>query len=167
MNSNGFVTCVPSVLENSGPSSCPRKSIAGPLGEGLGVVSFGDEQVRESVSIQPFFAPGGGLVFYVDGSTPVSLQIVEKAHWVSGGAAFGPEAIVEVPLVETVPGAPDASILSFKVTVGAAYRKGKQTISYITLPKKCPRGGFSIKAELKFDSGESTTVPYRAPCPRR
>jgi hypothetical protein len=27
--------------------------------------------------------------------------------------------------VETVPGALDASILSFKVTIGAAYKKGK------------------------------------------
>jgi hypothetical protein len=40
-----------------------------------------------------------------------------------------------LPLVETVPGALDASILSFKVTVGAAYKKGKKTVSYITLPK--------------------------------
>jgi hypothetical protein len=163
----GFVTCAPAVLENSGPPGCPAKSIAGPLGEGLGVVSFGGEQVQERVTIQPFFAPAGDLLFYADGSSPVSLQIVERAHWVSAPAGFGPELIAEIPLVQTVPGAPDASILSFTVTVGAAYRRAGRTVSYITLPARCPRGGLSIKSELGFFSGERTLVGYRQPCPRR
>lgn len=167
VDSSGFVTCAQAVLEADGPNGCPKKSRAGPVGEGLGIVSFGSEQVREKVSIQGFFAPGNALIFFVDGTTPTSLEIIEKAHWVSGSAPFGPEAIVELPLVETVPGALDASILSFKVTVGAAYKKGKKTVSYITLPKKCPRGGFLIKSEFKFYSGESTTVTYKPPCPKK
>lgn len=75
--------------------------------------------------------------------------------------------MIEVPLVQTVPGADDASILSFKVKVGAAYRKAKNTVSYITLPRKCPKGGLPVKAELKFMSGETVTVAYKHPCPRR
>ncbi len=167
VDSHGFATCAQAVLEADGPEGCPKKSSAGPVGEGLGIVSFGHEQVREKVSIQGFFAPGNALIFFVDGTTPTSLEIIEKAHWVSGSAPFGPEAIVELPLVETVPGALDASILSFKVTIGAAYKKGKKTISYITLPKKCPRAGFLIESEFKFDSGESTTVTYKPPCPKK
>jgi hypothetical protein len=167
VDSRGFATCAQAVLEADGPEGCPKKSIAGPVGEGLGIVSFGNEQVREKVSIQGFFAPGNTLIFFVDGTTPTSLEIIEKAHWVSGSAPFGPEAIVELPLVETVPGALDASILSFKVTVGAAYKKGKKTVSYITLPKKCPKNGFLIKSEFKFYSGEATTVTYKPPCPKK
>ena len=166
VNSNGFPTCAPATLEIDGPEGCPKKSLAGPQGEGLGVVSFGDERVTEKASIQGFFAPGNALVFYVDGNTPVSLQIVEKAHWVNGSAPFGPQAIVEVPLVETVPDAPDVSILSFKVAVGAAYKKGKKTVSYITLAKQCPRGGAPVKVEMKFLSGETTTATYNVPCPK-
>ena len=75
--------------------------------------------------------------------------------------------ILEVPLVASVPGGYDASILSFNVKVGAAYRRGKQTVSYLTLPKRCPRGGFPVKAELKFLSGETVTVADRQPCPAR
>jgi|SRR5580700_1815107 hypothetical protein len=163
----GFVTCAPAVLENSGPAGCPKMSVAGPLGEGLGVVSFGGEQVQERVTIQPFFAPGGELLFYANGSTPVSLQITERAHLVSAPAGFGPEVVAEIPLVETVPGAPDASILSFTVTVGAAYRRHGKTVSYITVPKHCPRGGYLIKSQLSFFSGEHTVVDYHGPCPRR
>ncbi len=163
----GFGNCASAVLEASGPRGCPKNSSAGPTGEGLGVVSFGTERVDEKVSIQDFFAPTGGLTFYVEGSTPTSFQILERAYWVTAGAPYGPELIVEVPLVETVPGANDASILSFKVTVGAAYKKAKKTVSYLTLSERCPKGGFPVKAELKFMSGETVTIAYRQPCPKR
>jgi hypothetical protein len=163
----GFVTCAPSVLEADGAAGCPRRSRAGPLGEGLGVVTFGAERVNERVSIQGFFAPAGGLTFYVEGSTPASFQILEKAYWMTAGPPYGSRLIVEVPLIETLPGADDASVLSFTVTIGAAYRKGRKTVSYLTLPKKCPRGGVPVKAELKFLSGETVTVVERQPCPHR
>jgi hypothetical protein len=163
----GFAYCPPAALEASGATGCPKNSRAGPRGEGLGVVSFANERVNERVSIQPFFAPAGGLIFYVEGNTPASFQILEEAHWMTASAPFGPELLVEVPLVETVPGANDASILSFRVKVGAAYTSGgaKKTISYLTLPKSCPRGGFPVKAELQFMSGEIVTVAYKQPCP--
>jgi hypothetical protein len=167
VDADGFATCTQTVLEADGPQGCPKKSSAGPVGEGLGIVSFGNEQVREKVSIQGFFAPGNTLLFFVDGKTPTSLEIIEKAHWVSATPPFGPEAVAELPLIETVPGALDASILSFKVTIGAAYKRGKKTISYITLPKKCPSAGILIKSEFKFDSGESATATYKPPCPKK
>jgi hypothetical protein len=163
----GFPTCAASVLEADGPVGCPRKSSAGPPGVGLGVVAFGGDRVPESVSIQSFFAPAGSLSFYVEGKTPASFQILEKAHWVPATAPFGQEVLVEVPLVETDPGGPDASVLSFKVKIGAAYRRGKRTISYITQPKRCPKGGFPVQTELKFLSGETTTVAYKVPCPKK
>lgn len=163
----GFATCAPAVLEANGPERCPRRSHAGPPGTGLGVVAFGGETVPEKVTIQEFFGPGGGLTFYVEGKTPASFQILEKSQWTTASAPFGPELQVEVPLVETVPGANDASVLSFRVKVGAAYRKGKRTVSYITSPKSCPKGGFPVKMLMKFLSGESVTVNDTVPCPRR
>jgi hypothetical protein len=166
VSANGFDTCAPSVLQASGAAGCPMRSRAGPIGEGLGVVSFGGERVNEKVSIQGFFAAGGGLTFNAEGRTPAAFQVLEQARWVSAPAPYGPEMIVEVPLVETVPGADDASILSFKVRVGAAYRKGGRTVSYLTLPDRCPRGGAPIRADLKFLSGETVTIAYRQPCPR-
>jgi hypothetical protein len=166
LTSTGFATCALVVLETSGPGGCPRRSSAGPQGEGLGVVSFGGERVSEKVSIQAVFIPAGGLAFYVEGRTPTSFQIIEKGYWTTVAAPFGPKLTAEVPLIETVPGADDASVLSFNVRVGAAYRRGKRTISYVTLPKKCPRGGAPVKLELKFLSGETRTVTYKAPCPK-
>jgi hypothetical protein len=165
VNAAGFAACASAVLEASGPAGCPQRSSAGPQGVGLGVVSFGGTRVNEQVSIQGFFAPGGGLTFYVEGNTPASFQVLEMAHWATASSPFGQDLSVDVPLLETVPGADDASVLSFDVKVGAAYRQGRRTISYITLPKRCPRDGFPVKAELKFMTGEVATVAYRAPCP--
>lgn len=167
VNSGAFPTCAPAALEASGPGACTKSSSAGPPGIGYGVVSFGGERVPESVSIQQFFSPNGGLIFYVEGKTPASFQILEKSHWIPASPPFGEELIVEVPLIETVPGADDASVTGFNVTIGAAYRKGKKTISYITQPKICPKGGFPLKLELTFLSGEVVPVSYALPCPKR
>jgi hypothetical protein len=166
VTAKGFGSCAPAVLEAKGPTGCPKSSRAGPAGEGLGVVSFGGERVNEKVSIESFFAPGGGLSFYVIGKTPTFFEILEKARWTTASVPYGPELMVEVPLVETVPGADDASILSFKVKVGAAYREGKRTVSYITLSKSCPKAGAPLKAAMRFMNGETVTIAYRQPCPK-
>ncbi len=167
INPAGFVTCTDSVLENAGGTGCPKRSRAGPTGVGLGVVTFGGEPVPEKVSIESFFAPGGGLTFLVEGTTPSYFQVLEKAHWISASPPYGEEVIVEVPLVETAPGANDASVTSFTVKVGAAYRQGRKTFSYFTQPKKCPKGGFPAKMEMRFLSGETATVSDTVPCPLR
>jgi hypothetical protein len=163
----GFATCTPSVIEASGPEPCPKQSIAGPKGFATGVVSFGAERVHETASVQPFFAPGGNLEFFVDGKTPVVLEILGVGHIVNASPPFGLELLGEVPLIETVPGAPDASFEEGDISVGAAYKQGKKTISYLTLPKRCPPGGFPAKVEVSFLGGATAEVTDQIPCPRR
>jgi len=174
----GFPTCPKSTLEPSGrgPSACPKGSSAGPVGHALGVVSFGKERVPEEVSIEPFYAAGGGIEFFAAGHSPVSLEILSSGHYVNLGGAggYGPEVITEVPLVETVPGAPDASAEKISVEAGSAIRKGKEVIYYGRVPKKgeCPRGGFKVKTELMFAglgglTPQTVTVNFRTPCPKK
>jgi hypothetical protein len=167
LHPQGFVTCAPSVLEKGGWKPCPKKSAAGPRGEAQGIVSFGTERVKETVGVYPFFAPGGGLEFWAEGTTPVSVEILSKGRFSNASAPFGPKLTVEVPLVESVPGALDASIQTIKVKVGAAYKRGKKTISYGTLPKKCPKGGFPVKSEMTFLGGAVVPAEYKAPCPKK
>jgi hypothetical protein len=166
LHPQGFATCAPTVIETDGPGACPKQSAAGPKGSAGGVVSFGTERVHETVSVQPFFAPGGNLEFFADGTTPVSLEILGTGHVVNSAPPFGEEFFGEVPLIETVPGALDASAEEGTIKVGAAYKQGKKTISYITVPKKCPTGGFSVKAVLSFLGGTTAEAAYKIPCPR-
>jgi hypothetical protein len=168
----GFVRCSPAALQNRGPRACPRRSKVTLAGTALGVVTFGSERVQERVSIQAFFAPGGALQFYTAGSSPVSLEFLAPSHVAAARAPYAQKFVTTVPLIETVPGAPDASTLSIDVKVGAAFRKGGRVTYYGRVPKRCPRGGFPLKSELLFAgigglAPQTVTVAYRAPCPRR
>jgi hypothetical protein len=168
LHPQGFVTCQPSVLENVGPSGCPKKSQASPIGTAGVVDPIGGELVKENATLQAFFAPGGGLQFYANAASPISAQLlVSKGSFVKASAPYGLELSASVQLVDSVPGAPPVSTESINIKVGSAYKKGKQTISYGTLPNKCPKGGFPVKSELTFATGETVTATYKAPCPKK
>jgi len=167
LHPQGFGTCAPSVIQEKGPSACSKASQAGPKGSANGVVSFGTERVAETVSVQPFFAPGGDLSFFVDGTSPVSIEILSTGKVLTSSPPFGPTVETEVPLIESVPGALDASAKEINVTVGAAYKKGKKTNYYIVVPKKCPKGGFPLKAQMSFLGGSTAEATYKAPCPKK
>jgi hypothetical protein len=173
----GFPTCPVADLEpaGQGPSACPPGSRAGPTGHVLGEVAFGREIVPEEATIESFYRPGGGLEFFTAGHSPVSLEVLAQGHFVhlGGSGGYGPELITQVPLVETVPGAQDASALKISIEVGSARRSHGRTIYYGKVPKRgqCPRGGFRSKAEFTFaglGGLTQTVVPVtlRTPCPK-
>ncbi len=167
LQTQGFSTCSSAILESHEIQKCPKKSVASPLGSVSGVVSFGSTRVHETLSLQAFFEAGGNLAFFAEGRSPASIEILTTGKFSSPSSAFGPVLSSVVPLVETVPGAPYASVETIKVKVGAAFKKGKKLVSYGTLPKKCAKGGFPVKSELKFLSGETVTVSVKAPCPKK
>jgi hypothetical protein len=175
----GFATCSAATLQNIGPRGCRRSSVASPLGSVLGEVTFGQQRVPEEAELQAFFAPGGGLLFYTAGHSPVSLEIVSTGRFVaSHKPPYGLELITLVPPVPTVPEAPLASVRTIKIKVGAAIRRGGKLISYGYMPRRCPRGGFPVRTEIVFGGSfgpgrefgvpaETVTATYLAPCPRR
>jgi hypothetical protein len=167
LHTAGFATCPNAILESHEVQKCPKKSSAGPVGSAGGVVSFGSTRVHESLTVQPFFAEGGGLAFFSEGRTPASIEILSKGAFKTGPGGFGPEFNAEIPLVETVPGAPYGVVETIKVKVGAAFKQGKKLISYGTVPKKCPKGGFPVKAELSFYGGAMVPVEVKVPCPKK
>ncbi len=178
INSSGFATCTKELVEKEKePKSC-SKAKAGPEGHALGVVELGGERVPEEVKILSYFT-SGGLLFYVEGHKPVSLEFVSNGHYtqLGGGGGFGPELITEVPLVEPITGAADASTEKISVKVGAAVKKKGKVVSYGTVPKKgeCKKGGFKGKVEMIFakvsalpakEAGESAVANFTTPCPK-
>ncbi len=175
LSPNGFPTCSAATLEQFGPIKCAKGSAAGPIGTVLGFVTFGGERVEESAELSSFYAPGGGLLFFTDGHTPVSLEILSTGKYISLGGAggYGPELKTKVPLVASVPGAPYASVKSITVKAGSARKSHGKVTYYGRMPKSCPKGGFPVKTEVIFaENGEeskpvSVTQTYKAPCPRK
>jgi hypothetical protein len=176
LHPKGFATCAPEVIEKHiGTEECPTGSKAGPVGQATGVVRFGKgEPTKETTTIEPFFAPNGGLEFWTEGRTPVELHFLTKGTYIPQSGLFSQKFSSAVPLIETVFGAPDASVEKISVKVGAAIRKGREVIYYGRLPNKgeCPKHYFPVRAELTFAglgglTQQTVTVAYRAPCPRR
>jgi len=146
----------------------PEKSQASPVGTAGVVDPIGGELVKENATLQAFFAPGGGLQFYTRAASPISAELIASTgHYISSRAPYGPEFVGAVKLIDTVPGAPPVSTESINIKVGAAYKQGKKTIYYGTMPTKCPKGGFPLKSELTFNTGETVTTLYKAPCPKK
>jgi hypothetical protein len=128
---------------------------------------IGGEVVHEQATVQAFFAPGGGLQFYTRAAAPISAELIAATgHFITAARPYGLALISAVRLVESVPGAPPVSTTSINIKVGAAYRRGRKTVYYGTIPRSCPRGGFPVKAELSFQSGETVTVTTKAACPK-
>jgi len=167
----GFKTCPAATLEAKEPTKCPPASKAGG-GTAEGVVRFGKgEPTKEKVTIESFFI-AGGLGFYTEGHNPVQLEFFSKGKYtkLSGGGGFGPLLITEVPLVETVPGAPDASVETINVKVGKAFKSKGKAVYYGMTPKTC-KGSWKGKAELLFAglgglSPQTVVAPYSLPCPK-
>lgn len=173
LNPSGFPVCPLATLEPSGkgPKGCPKGSQAGPVGEGKGDVAFGSTVVPEAVTIQGFYAPGGGLTFFTFGHEPVLLEILSKGHFIGASGAFSKEFEAEVPLVETVPGAQDASVEFIKVKTGSAMKSHGKVKYYGEVPKTC-HGGLPAKAELTFAglgglTQQVVTAETKLPCPRK
>jgi hypothetical protein len=167
LHTQGFASCSETALTAKGAAGCPKRSYAGAPGEASGVVSFGGERVHEKVTVQAFFAPGSALLFYVVGNTPASLELISKGTLGPASPPFGEVFTGEVPLVESVPGALDASVEQIRIKVGAAFKQGKKLISYATAPKTCPKSGsFPVKVELSFMSGETVPAESKVPCPK-
>jgi hypothetical protein len=177
---SGFATCSEAKLKNEGAKGCPKSSAASAVGKVLGEVAFGAERVPEEATLQAFFAPGGGLLFFTQGTTPVSVEVVSAGKWVRSSGKYSWELQTLVPAVATVPGAPFASVSRIHIKAGAARRAHGKVIPYGTVPKKgeCPKGGFYGKLEVTFGGmfgGErefgiapkTVTKIVRAPCPRR
>lgn len=179
LHPSGFGSCSEATLQNTGPSGCPKSSVASPIGSVLGEVTFGSERVPEAATLQGFFGPAGTVYFYTQGTTPVALEVVAAGHWVRSSGKYSWELKTLVPAVATVPGAPFASVSKIHLKSGAAYKKNGKVVPYGTVPKKgeCPKGGFYGKVEVTFGGNfggerefgipaKTATEEVRTPCPK-
>lgn len=173
----GLAVCSPSTLEIAGTSGCPANSIMG-RGDAIAELRFGTQIVAESATISIARAPDQeghiALLLYVSGPSPVNTQILSPAQLLPASGPYGGRLNIEVPLVGSVPGAPDLAIVQLGVTIGPqglTYFEslGGQTLAYqpkgILLPTRCPRGGFPFAGTFTFANGSRVTARKVVSCP--
>jgi hypothetical protein len=175
----GLATCTATQLEASGVSGCQENSIMG-FGNATAEISLGSDVVGEPVPITILRAPNEeghiALLFDAVGSTPLNTSAVFPGALLPAPAPFGGQVSIDVPLIPSVPGAPNVSIVRLRATLGPSgvtYFKALEgrTIVYqppgILLPNSCPKGGFPFAAQLSFVDGSHTSAQATDPCPAR
>ncbi len=174
----GLETCSAATLETYGPEGCPSQSQMG-YGKGLVEIPFGPEILSETTQTMIFMAHVHdghlGLLFYANGHAPVAAQIVFHGLVLPASSPFGGDLDTTIPLVPTLPEAPNAALVQLRSTIGPLHltyyehTRGKFR-SYqprgIILPSTCPRGGFHFAASFSFEDGSHTSAHATVPCPR-
>ncbi len=178
LNLTGTGTCSAAKLEDIGPEACPADSRAG-FGEVDGAYEIAGEVVHENAKIDFFLADNNprhtSLLVYLDGSSPVSIQLVFTATVVHAPKPFGLGFSLDVPLIKVLPEASDASALGGFLTLGAKnvayYRRvhGKRKLFHVKgliTPKSCPRGGWPVETRITFEDGSTVTSRHKIACPK-
>jgi hypothetical protein len=177
----GLATCTAQILIASGPHACPPDSVMGHGVVRTGIV-LGSTIITENAPITILRAPYAhesnlALLFYAEGTEPVSTDTVFSGLLVPAPMPFGGQVNIGVPLVETLPGAPYISVIHLHATLGphgVTYyeRVAGVILAYkplgILLPPRCPRGGFQFSAEFSFENGSHLGAHTAVRCsPRR
>lgn len=173
----GVASCSQGTLETSGAGACPPNSVMG-YGRSLAEIRIGPELVRETTPITILRGPDQeghiSLLLYATGPRPVDAQLVAPGLLLPASAPFGGSVTISVPLVPSIPGAPDIAIVALSSTLGpqgVTYfeQAAGNTLAYqprgFLLPSSCPRGGFPFSAELTFQDGSHASARTAVPCP--
>jgi hypothetical protein len=173
----GLAICQPAALLARGLAGCPPNSRLG-SGSADVEVPFGTGAGHEIPEIQAVAgpSPNGNLtvLFYADGLYPVSAQLTFAGEVLPANGRFGSQLATNVPLVTSVPGGPDVSIVSVTTTIGPSHltyykRVHGRLVAFhpqgVSVPERCPRGGFLFAAEFSFQEGGSTSASTSVPCP--
>jgi hypothetical protein len=175
----GLGTCYPVPLLAQGPEGCPPDARVG-FGRALAEVVIADEVMREAATVTAFMGPPDHerivVLFYADGESPVSTQLVFPGQLYEASGVYGARLSTEVPLIPTMPEGPDISVVRFASTIGPSHltyveRAHGRTVSFrpegITVPVRCPRGGFPFAADFGFQDGTHVVARHLVPCPPR
>ncbi|HEY7831600.1 MAG TPA: hypothetical protein VIC06_13650 [Solirubrobacteraceae bacterium] len=173
-SSLGLSICHPTALLANGSEGCPTDARLG-FGSAQIKVPVGPEPVTELASIEAEMGPPVGeeigVLLYAEAGSPVAAQLIFPGV-LFGGASQS--LSTSVPLIPSLPGAPDISMVSMKLSLGPeglTYFKTVhgRTVGYhpegVALPGRCPRGGFRFAADLAFADGTTASASSTVPCP--
>jgi hypothetical protein len=168
----GLQPCPLETLTLDDGEACPANSRMG-RGSARVEVPFGPRLVPELVALEIYAAPSSDgylhLAILANGGEPVIAQALLSAVLLPGLLK------VQVPSVETLPGAPDAALVEMHATLGGPLtyyeRVRGHVVAYrprgIGLPDSCPRGGWTLGASLVFSDGAHSHAETAIRCPHR
>lgn len=173
---SGIQPCAKNALLARGRSGCTANSQVG-AGSVVVRVPLGNVTRTEKAVLTVFDGPRQSghttLLFYALGSLPIATRLVFPGVILSG--ARGPRIEAAIPLIPTLPEAPDAAIVAMNSTIGTRQRSYYRMVGRrreriapkgATLPVGCPAGGLPFAASFAFSDGATTTAAANVMCSR-
>ncbi len=147
--------CSPTSLKAKGPKGCPKKTVVG-SGTSIGYTILGGDYVVEHLKLTMFNGPGGDLLTYVEGKTPVEIEEIVTGL-ISAPKGFGREFAFAIPhgLLEPLPQAP-----GWLQTLNA-HLSGR--VGWLRTTS-CPPHPWHLKAELGYTNGEGVSIETELAC---
>ena len=173
----GIDECTAQALEAAGIGACPPDSI---MGDGQAIAEFliGHHIVREVASLTAVRTTEKEghltMLMYLYDETAVSTQLILTSRVLPADGPFAGDLDIQVPLLQSIVGAPDVSVAEIQLGLGpesltySELLAGKLTHYIpegITLPKRCPRGGFPFAVTLGFADGTHASARTAVACP--
>ena len=174
----GLAVCQPARLLTLGLEGCPANARVG-YGTAVGELSAGGEVVEDAATVQSVLGPNihhhEQILFYVRSNGPVSAELIFSGELLpAASAAFSSHLDTSVPVVPAWPNGPYVAVTNFSSTLGPRgltyYRHvGDAIVPFrpkgISVPSRCPAGGFPFLATLSFLDGSSVKARHLVPCP--
>lgn len=176
----GLEPCQQATLVDLGPEGCPADSL---IGQGTAFAEvLAESEVEETASVFVLIGPEDGeamnVLFFVDGKSPVNREVILSGALLFARSESSSATLsIKAPLLRAWPGGPEIGVVRFRSTIGPAgltyYRRidGK-TVAFkprgLTLPRRCPRGGFPVSAKFAWwGLAETASVTTHVRCPAK
>ncbi len=160
--------CKDARLRARGPDGCPAGSEIG-SGHALVETHAGSQISSEEVELHAFLGPPENLQptfeIFAQGYTPLDEHLVLNGKVLTASAPYGEELEMSIPPVPSLSLEPDASIVTFSLTIGGGRRSGAPSKSAVSVPRRCPAGGFPFAAEFTYADGSVGRAQARIACP--
>jgi hypothetical protein len=173
----GIETCSAATLERSGPQGCSVDSLMG-AGHAIAEFPVKGAVVREAARLAVVRTTEQeghlAMLLYAYDERAVSARIIFAGQLLPAPAPFGGRLEISVPLVQSLPEAPDLAVSEIQLAIGAKgltyYERVRgKVVAYkpagIELPRHCPRGGFPFSVELGFLGGMRVGGRTAVACP--
>jgi hypothetical protein len=133
-------------------------------------VHAGTENITEDAALWAFLGPPKNLQptfeILAQGYTPVDERMTLDGIVLPGQAPYGEQLVMSIPPIPTLVYEPDASIITFSLTIGASKARRTHDVTTVLVPASCPAGGFPFAAEFTYADGVTGNALATTPCPR-
>jgi hypothetical protein len=168
LSANHIATCSRAKLMAHGAKGCSPDSQIG-QGKALTEIELGALPENENVTLWAFIGPFANgnptIEILAQGITPLEKRVVITGEVLPDNPPYGNKLVVNIPPIPTIPLEPDASTLSFSLTIGTAKHGANHASAAVTIPRRCPAGGFPFLDEFAFADGTDVNAHFTSSCP--